>query len=144
MQDDLKKPDNHCPFGCGDSDLDSHGYCDHLIGFTNDGQTFEPLGHQKKWNKEDKEWQETGHRIVARKGYGDTATSRTAIVQKIQKHRGDTLVNPTVEVYDAHAKITKRVQLWVSARVYSKNPEARTPVIVEEKNKNAVPVGAES
>jgi hypothetical protein len=26
---------NVCPFGCGDSDLDDHGYCKHLVGFTN-------------------------------------------------------------------------------------------------------------
>lgn len=144
MQDDLKRPDNHCPFGCTEADLDSHGYCDHLIGFTNDGITFEPLGNQKKWNREDKEWQETGHRIVARKGYGDSATARVPIVQKIQKHRGDTLVNPTIEQYDGVAKITRRVQQWVTSRVYSKNPEGRTPIFADEKNKNAALVGAES
>ena len=27
---------NFCPFGCGDDDVDEHGYCYHLIGFTFD------------------------------------------------------------------------------------------------------------
>lgn len=138
MQDELKKPDNHCPFGCMEGDLDSHGYCDHLIGFTNDGMTFEPLGMQKKWNKEDKEWQETGHRIVARLGY-----DKKSVVQQVQKNRGDIVVNPTVEQYDASAKITRKTQAWVSSRVYSKNQD-RKPILVDGKNKNAVPVGAES
>lgn len=26
---------NFCPFGCPDEALDDHGYCDHLVGFTN-------------------------------------------------------------------------------------------------------------
>ena len=29
-----KAPDNHCPFGCRTPELDEHGYCRHLIGFT--------------------------------------------------------------------------------------------------------------
>jgi hypothetical protein len=32
---------NHCPFGCRDDQLDAHGYCRHLIGWTEDGRTFE-------------------------------------------------------------------------------------------------------
>ncbi len=34
---------NFCPFGCGDEELDDNGYCRHLVGFTNDGKTFEPM-----------------------------------------------------------------------------------------------------
>jgi hypothetical protein len=33
---------NFCPFGCTMEDLDDHGYCRHLVGFTNDGKTMEP------------------------------------------------------------------------------------------------------
>lgn len=34
---------NACPFGCDVKNLDDHGYCRHLIGFTNDGKTYEPM-----------------------------------------------------------------------------------------------------
>lgn len=37
-----EKP-NFCPFGCAQGDLDENGYCDHLIGFTNDGKSYEPF-----------------------------------------------------------------------------------------------------
>jgi hypothetical protein len=35
----------HCPFGCrmDDEGVDQNGYCRHLVGFTNDGKTMEPL-----------------------------------------------------------------------------------------------------
>lgn len=34
---------NACPFGCDFKHLDEHGYCKHLIGFSNDRRTFEPM-----------------------------------------------------------------------------------------------------
>lgn len=34
---------NMCPFGCEDHELDSNGYCRHLVGFTNDGRNLEPM-----------------------------------------------------------------------------------------------------
>ena len=36
---------NRCPFGCEDEQLDEHGYCDHLLGFTvpGDDTIYEPL-----------------------------------------------------------------------------------------------------
>ncbi len=35
---------NFCPFGCEDRDLDDHGYCRHLVGFTNDkSKGYEPM-----------------------------------------------------------------------------------------------------
>lgn len=34
---------NFCPFGCEDSQLDEHGYCKHLVGFTNDKKFYEPM-----------------------------------------------------------------------------------------------------
>jgi hypothetical protein len=45
---------NVCPFGCRDEELDEHGYCDHLVGFTNDKKVYEAM-----------EWDEIhGRRIV--------------------------------------------------------------------------------
>lgn len=37
------KKANACPYNCEIQDLDESGYCDHLIGFSNDGKTFEPM-----------------------------------------------------------------------------------------------------
>jgi hypothetical protein len=34
---------NACPFGCLDENLDEHGYCCHLVGFTNDKKLMEPM-----------------------------------------------------------------------------------------------------
>lgn len=36
---------NFCPFGCQEEDLDDHGYCNHLAGFTlpDDQKTYEPM-----------------------------------------------------------------------------------------------------
>ncbi|MES2155749.1 MAG: hypothetical protein V4510_11495 [bacterium] len=34
---------NACPYGCGVRDLDENGYCKHLVGFSNDGRTYEPM-----------------------------------------------------------------------------------------------------
>lgn len=34
---------NACPFGCSFQQLDDHGYCRHLVGFSNDKKTFEPM-----------------------------------------------------------------------------------------------------
>lgn len=39
---------NRCPFGCSDDQLDQHGFCGHLVGFYNGGQTFEPRVVRKK------------------------------------------------------------------------------------------------
>ncbi len=44
---------NFCPFGCEQDDMDDHGYCDHLIGFSNDGKTYEPMVKDER-----------GHRVV--------------------------------------------------------------------------------
>jgi hypothetical protein len=34
---------NFCPFGCPDSEIDDFGYCRHLVGFTLDKKTYEPM-----------------------------------------------------------------------------------------------------
>ncbi len=34
---------NFCPFGCENEDIDEHGYCKHLVGFTNDRKFYEPM-----------------------------------------------------------------------------------------------------
>src|SRR5260370_40383744 len=39
---------NFCPFKCAPEELDEHGYCRHLVGFTNDKKTFEPMVRVKR------------------------------------------------------------------------------------------------
>jgi hypothetical protein len=34
---------NFCPHGCEDHQLDHNGYCRHLVGFTTDKKTYEPM-----------------------------------------------------------------------------------------------------
>lgn len=34
---------NACPFGCSDENLDQNGYCYHLVGFSADQKTMEPM-----------------------------------------------------------------------------------------------------
>lgn len=64
---------NFCPFGCETEDLDDNGYCRHLVGFSNDGKSFEAMVTDQK----------TGRRSVM--------GSRVAPVEK-----GDKLVRITV------------------------------------------------
>jgi hypothetical protein len=39
---------NFCPFGCATDELDEHGYCKHLVGFTADGKTLEPMAADER------------------------------------------------------------------------------------------------
>lgn len=34
---------NFCPYGCTIEELDANGYCEHLIGFSNDQKFYEPM-----------------------------------------------------------------------------------------------------
>jgi hypothetical protein len=56
---------NLCPFGCvhGDEGVDEHGYCRHLVGFSNDGKTFEPFAPMMAKN-EDGRLVENGRRFT--------------------------------------------------------------------------------
>jgi len=85
---------NFCPYGCEDGDLDEHGYCRHLVGFTNDGKLFEPMYRT-----------EGGRRVVR--------------CEMQPKHPGDR--GPDVEmvpVLKPVLKTDKLVQITVSYRVY--------------------------
>ena len=42
---------NFCPYGCENKDLDDHGYCKHLVGFTTDRIDFEPRRYDDVWNR---------------------------------------------------------------------------------------------
>jgi|HubBroStandDraft_2_1064218.scaffolds.fasta_scaffold65285_2 hypothetical protein len=55
---------NACPFGCTMQQLDDNGYCRHLVGFTTDRKTMEPLIRETKINPDNGERMLTGRRIV--------------------------------------------------------------------------------
>lgn len=93
---------NHCPFGC--QEVDERGYCRHLIGFTNNGRTLEPIIQIK-----DKEGELTGL-VVVRGG------KKTQEVLK-----GDKLVNPVHIQKDAQG-LLHNANEWVSSRVYRDVP----------------------
>jgi hypothetical protein len=38
---------NVCPYGCKGRQLDENGYCRHLVGFTRDKETYEPMVMRK-------------------------------------------------------------------------------------------------
>lgn len=40
--------ENLCPFGCATDKLDANGYCKHLVGFSKDGKTMEPMVWDRK------------------------------------------------------------------------------------------------
>ncbi len=106
----------HCPFGCEAEDCDENGYCQHLVGFSNDTKTLEPLEDQTRFNKEDKEWQSTSYmRVNGKKA------------EKVQDD--DVLVNPIIREKDFQSKQEYDRYSWVSWRVYSNDPNRETELI---------------
>lgn len=87
--------DNHCPFGCEVSELDDHGYCDHLVGFTNDGKVIEKVFRDDK-------------------GITHVSSKKTDEVQKADK-----LVNPERVIEEGAIK--RIAKSWVSDRVYRRS-----------------------
>lgn len=80
---------NFCPFGCEEDDIDANGYCDHVVGFTNDGKTYEPMVKDER----------IGRRVVRVPKSGD--------LPKVQK--GDKLV-PITTSSRVYREITKAAQ----------------------------------
>jgi hypothetical protein len=103
----LGEVSNHCPFGCDKGELDEYGYCQHLVGFTNDKKTMETLQLWKRQNQKTGEWAETGDKFVS--------GQRKHVKPVLET---DTIVNPTREMIDKGVKTM--VQAWVSSRVYRK------------------------
>lgn len=93
---------NRCPCGCQPEDLDEYGYCHHLVGFTNDGKSFDVLEPLPDFR---------GNRVVNGRKRGQVDRKRHL------------LVNP--EELSKEGTIRK---MWVSARVYdrdAKRPETK-------------------
>ncbi len=108
-------PVNFCPYGCGDEDLDSNGYCDHLIGFTNDPKKgFEPLTYDAAY----------GHRRIK---------------PKTEKTRG----GRTKVVLEKVEKTDKLVRITVDYRVYRDIEVERPPVLPDIDEDDATTLSAE-
>lgn len=104
---------NHCPFGCEGADLYERAYCRHLVGFSNDGKTMEPVEKIMAYPPVDPD--EPDAERIPRWNGNVRVNGRKR--QKIQK--GDKLVNPEeVQIIKGARQIAK---LWVSSRVYRKD-----------------------
>lgn len=104
--------ENHCPCGCDLDDLDEHGYCRHLIGFSNDRKTFERQIRNDR-----------GLRQV-------DATEKISVgrykhkLEKLDK-RKHKLVNPSRIQIDRGVQHT--AYKWLSWRVYDESVPQETP-----------------
>ncbi len=115
MQSDIK---NHCPFGCQREHLDEHGYCAHLMGFTNDGKVFEVVSTNP-------------HGRTCVLGNVTEADESDPKRKKLVRndHRQpvlptDTIINPESVVIADGTK--HHVKAWSSSRVYRKvKPQAK-------------------
>jgi len=116
----------HCPFECEAEDCDENGYCSHLVGFSNDMSTLEPLEEQTRYNREEKEWQPTSYMRVNGK-------------KKEEVQDNDKLVNPIVREKDFQSKQEYDRYSWISWRVYSDNPD-RQPILCPKPPRGKLPV----
>jgi hypothetical protein len=108
-----KHKKSHCPFGCKDHQTDEYGYCFHLLGFTNDKQTFEPVKPLIRLDK-DRVPYDTGYQTVL----GGKKIQKVADLNPRFEVR---FVNPERTVVDRG--IVSQVKAWVSDRVYQNIPE---------------------
>lgn len=99
-----------CPFGCvHGADLDEYGYCRHLVGFTNDKKTYEPILPVMLRGADGKGQELSGKLKV----YGKASRKVPPLSDDVQ------LVNPEKQqTIDGIPSIAKE---WVSDRVYIRN-----------------------
>ncbi len=112
----LKQVEIHCPYGCGMEEADERGYCEHLLGFTNDRKVLEPLVPITRRAVDDNgqptgESEKTGHyRVLGRKHQVKPVPG------------GSKFVNPqTRQLFNGTYHMAYR---WVSWRVYHKDGKA--------------------
>lgn len=98
---------NHCPMGCALEDLDEYGYCQHLLGFTNDGKVVETVQPVMRKDPDTKEMVPTGDKHVS-------GSRKRGHLDKVMP--GDKLVNPESPQLDKGVVHMKKE--WVSSRVY--------------------------
>lgn len=113
----------YCPYGCKGQECDDRGFCAHLVGFTTDRETVEPLEELLVHSDKKDKWLTTGHLTV--NGFH---------LEQLQPE--DKLVNPIVRDKDYRTLMEFDKYTWVSWRVYTENPD-RVPIPIERK----VPIG---
>lgn len=99
--------DNLCPFGCILEDLDHIGHCHHLLGFTNDGITYEPQRLRMRRSRDDEgRFIKNEDGSIAMEPDGAVVTDGRR-VQQIQ--RGDIVKNVGVSsrVYRQRNRVTE-------------------------------------
>lgn len=103
---------NACPFGCADQHLDEHGYCRHLVGFTRDGKTYEPMFRTSQ-----------GRRVVrTRKRPVDDDMSDIDPIEDIENFTP--VLEPILELVEEGDVL---VRITIDSRVYRKNPRKPLP-----------------
>ena len=107
-----------CPFECKGTECDERGYCAHLVGFTTDRQTVEPLEELLVHSDKKDKWLTTGHLTV-----------NGAHLEKLQPE--DKLINPIVRDKDFKTGMEFDKYSWISWRVYTNNPD-RVPIMIEK------------
>jgi hypothetical protein len=129
---------NHCPFGCPDSEMDEHGYCKHLVGFTNGSKVGDPL-EVITVNPITEMCMVNGRHARKEKTYRGKGADREtfdvmpACREVVQK--GDKLVNPE-EVQTLDGGIRNVAKMWVSSRVYRDSVQRpRNPMPPPEKER---------
>jgi hypothetical protein len=100
--------ENYCPFGCCLADMDENGACRHLVGFTNDGKTYEPLVMGAR-----------GLRIVDAMRFDRRTGLYTRNIKNVQAE--DRIVNPEYAQLDQG--VIHMCKRFVSARVYREKVE---------------------
>jgi hypothetical protein len=105
---------NFCPFGCTSDELDEHGYCRHLIGFTNDKKNFEPMVRVKR-----------GRRMVKvrKEGTGEYVQDFEEDDEGYQHMVREEVMKPVLEPV---LPADKLVQITISYRVYRDAPRQTT------------------
>lgn len=102
---------NYCPFGCTKEALDEYGYCRHLIGFSADGKTFEPIRQLVRNDFKTGKAVETGYPQVI------GVQTRGQVLPAVKPE--DHLVMKT-EVQDVDG-LRRVANKWNSYRVYREN-----------------------
>lgn len=106
---------NHCPFGCEKHQLEMHGYCAHLVGFTNRGKNLEEL-----WF-DDRGHAHVGGNQVAVADDVENGRGKTTIRRVSPVLKGDKLVNPQYLQKDQEGQ--HMASEWASVRVYRKQTD---------------------
>ena len=118
---------NACPYGCQLDDLDDHGYCRHLIGFSNDQKTFEPMFVDPH----------RGERIIR---------PRMEIIKGTKKSR-DRLGNPgdikRKPIWEEVKPTDKLIQITSSYRVYRDVDKVEPPPLPEDFQELVTPAAEE-